>query len=63
MAKAVAAMASRSYVVPHDIVSTAHAAVAHRLLLVESAVRDREHGLLRRAIVDDCIASVPAPRR
>lgn len=63
MAKAVAAMASRSYVVPHDIVSTAHAAIAHRLLLVESAVRDREHGNLRRSIVDDCIASVPAPRR
>jgi MoxR-like ATPase len=63
MAKAVAAMASRSYVVPHDVVVTAQAAIAHRLLLVESASRDREHGQLRRAVVDDCIASVPAPRR
>jgi MoxR-like ATPase len=63
MAKAVAAMSSRAYVVPHDVVVTAHAAIAHRLLLVDTAVRDREHATFRRAIVDECLATVPAPRR
>jgi MoxR-like ATPase len=63
MAKAVAAMDGRSFVTPHDVVGTAHATIAHRLLLVDNATRDREHGVRRRAVIDECLAAVPAPRR
>jgi MoxR-like ATPase len=63
MAKATAAMQSRTYVVPHDVVVTAPATIAHRLLLVDGAVRDREHVAARRGVVADCLASVAAPRR
>jgi MoxR-like ATPase len=63
MAKAVAAMDGRTFVTPHDVVGTAHATIAHRLLLVDNATRDREHGVRRRAVIDDCLAAVPAPRR
>jgi MoxR-like ATPase len=56
-------MDGRSFVTPHDVIATAHATIAHRLLLVDNTTRDREHGVRRHGVIDECLAAVPAPRR
>lgn len=57
LAKAVAAMSGRHYVVPHDVVEVAEAALAHRVITVDG------DGTVRggREVVAECLAKVPAP--
>jgi MoxR-like ATPase len=57
LAKASAAMAGRSYVVPDDVVSMAEAALAHRVLVAEGS------GALSvaRTIVGECVGRVAVP--
>ena len=54
---AVAAMSGRHYVIPHDVVEVAEAALAHRVITVDG------DGTVRggREVVAECLAKVPAP--
>jgi MoxR-like ATPase len=57
LAKARAAMSGRHYVVPDDILAVADAALAHRVIVVDDAGSVRAG----RAVVQECLAQVPAP--
>ncbi len=57
LARAFAVMNGRDFVVPHDIALAAGSALAHRLVVPSS---DRS---VTAAILAECLASVPAPRK
>lgn len=56
LAKARAAMAGRHYVVPDDVLAVATAALAHRVIVDAGA-----SVAAGRAVVTECLATVPAP--
>ena len=58
LAQARAASQNRSFVIPDDVKSLAHAALCHRLILKHDAQR---RGITREAVVDSVLQSVPVP--
>jgi MoxR-like ATPase len=57
LAKANAAISGRHYVVPHDVLHVADAALAHRVIVIDA------DGSVRagREVVAECVERVPAP--